>query len=51
MLIESKAIKLPSQKTLCDYTCYIKATYGFSEDVDQLLMAAKLDNCPERDSM
>ena len=46
---ESNVIKLPSQRTLRDYTYYTKATMGFSADVDeQILKAAKLDSCPER---
>ena len=47
---ESNVIKLPSQRTLRDYTYYTKATVGFSADVDeQILRAAKLDSCPERE--
>ena len=50
MLRDSGVIKLPSQRTLRDYTYYTKAACGFSEDVDQqLMMAAKIDTCPERE--
>ena len=50
ILRESGVIKLPSQRTLRDYTYYTKATCGFSEDVDQqLMMVAKIDSCPERE--
>ena len=38
MLRESGCIKLPSQRTLRDYTHYIKATVGFSVKVDQHLV-------------
>ena len=37
---ESGVIKLPSQRTLKDYTHYIQATPGFSPKVDQQLMEA-----------
>ena len=48
MLRESGVIKLPSQRTLRDYTYYTKAAPGFSDDVDrQLMEAAKLDTCAE----
>ena len=41
---------LPSQRTLRDYTHYVKASTGFSSDVDKMLMqAAKIDSCPERE--
>ena len=47
---ESGAIKLPSQRTLRDYTHHTKATAGFSKEVDeQLKVAAKLTTCPERE--
>ena len=50
MLRESGVIKLPSQMTLRDYTYYTKAKAGFSCEVDhQLMVAAKIDICPERD--
>ena len=35
MLRESGVIKLPSQRTLRDYTYYTKATTGFSDEVDR----------------
>lgn len=50
MLRESGVIKLPSQRTLRDYTYYTKTTCGFSDDVDkQLMKAANIDTCNERD--
>ena len=50
MLRESGVIKLPSQRTLRDYTYYIKPTVGFSVEVDrQLMEAAKIYTCPERE--
>ena len=49
-LRESGAIKLPSQRTLRDYTHHTKATVGFSKEVDELLRsAAKLTSCPDRE--
>lgn len=48
LLRESGVIKLPSQRTLKDYTHYIQAAPGFSPKVDQQLMeAAELATCPE----
>lgn len=45
-LRDSGCIALPSQRTLRDYTYYVKATVGFSTEVDeQLGCAAKLDSC------
>lgn len=38
MLRQSECIQLPSQRTLRDYTHYIKATIGFSPEVDQHLV-------------
>ena len=38
MLRESGCIRLPSQRTLRDYTHYIPATIGFSHEVDQQLI-------------
>ena len=50
MLRESRVIRLPSQRTLRDYTYYTKATTGFSDEVDrQLMEAAKIRTCPERE--
>ena len=47
---ESGAIRLPSQRTLRDYTYHTKAVAGFSRGVDeQLKIAAKLPLCPERE--
>ena len=47
---ESGAIRLPSQRTLRDYTYHTKAVAGFSRGVDeQLRIAAKLPHCPERE--
>ena len=43
-------IHLPSQRTLRDYTYYVKARNGFSSDVDRMLMkAANIESCPTRD--
>ena len=43
-------LKLPSQRTLRDYTHYVKAATGFSTEVDQMLVrAAKVVSCPERE--
>ena len=47
---ESGAIRLPSQRTLHDYTYHTKAVAGFSRGVDeQLRIATKLPQCPERE--
>ena len=47
---ESGAIRLPSQRTLRDYTYHTKAVAAFSRGVDeQLKIAAKLPLCPERE--
>ena len=40
MLRENGAIKLPSQRTLRDYTYYTKTKSGFGDDVDWQLMEA-----------
>lgn len=49
-LRSSGCVKLPSQRTLRDYTYYVKAATGFSSDVDNMLMeAAKVHCCPERE--
>ena len=43
-------MRLPSERTLQDYTHYVDAKPGFSLDVDKLLIkASKVDSCPERD--
>ena len=43
-------MKLPSQRTLRDYTYYTRSDIGFSSSVDQQLMeAANVVSCPERD--
>ena len=48
MLRESGCIKLPSQRTLRDYTYYVRCATGFSADLDQQLKtAAKIDECTE----
>lgn len=50
ILRESGVIKLPSQRTLRDYTYFTKAKAGFSDDVDQQLMtAAKIKEASERE--
>lgn len=49
-LRSSGCVKLPSQRTLRDYTHYIKAAMGFSSDVDNMLMeVAKVRCCPEKE--
>ena len=49
-LRDSGCIKLPSQRTLRDYTHYVEASTGFSSEVDKMLIqAAKVDTCPERE--
>ena len=46
----SGCVKLPSQRTLRDYTHYVKAEAGFSHEVDvMLLKAAKVEVCPNRE--
>ena len=40
LLRESGVVALPSQRTLRDYTYYIKTTTGFSDEVDEELMEA-----------
>lgn len=45
-LRDSGCVFLPSQRTLRDYTNCVKASAGFSVDVDrQLMQAMNLDNC------
>lgn len=49
-LRSSGGLKLPSQRTLRDYTHYTQAATGFSSAVDKQLMdIAAIDTCPERD--
>ena len=49
-LRDSNVIKLPSQRTLRDYTFYTTAKPGFSASVDQqLLDCAQVESCPRRD--
>jgi hypothetical protein len=49
MLRDSGCIKLPSQRTLRDYTYYVKASTGFSSEVDQMLInAAEMKSSPDR---
>ena len=44
MLRESGCLRLPSQRTLRDYTYHIKAATGYSDEVDEMLMkTAKID--------
>jgi hypothetical protein len=48
MLRESGCVVLPSQRTLRDYTYYVKSSTGFSAEVDQqLYSAAKIDENSE----
>lgn len=45
-----KCIHLPSQRTLHDYTHYIKASTGFSDDVDlQPAQTANTEHCAEHE--
>ena len=47
-LRQSDCLVLPSQRTLRDYTHYIKAATGFSAEVDkQLMQAASMKTCKE----
>ena len=49
-LRQTQCIKLPSQRTLRDYTHHLKPAPGYSAGVDaQLSSTAKLDKCEERD--
>lgn len=49
-LRSSGCLRLPSQRTLRDYTHYVQAQTGFSDAVDKMLMdAAKVKSCPERE--
>lgn len=50
VLKNSGILKLPSQRTLRDYTYHTHAASGFALDVDkQLMEAANLQSCPERE--
>lgn len=50
LLRSSGCVKLPSQRTLRDYTHYVQAGNGFSNGVDQMVAnAAKIGSCPERE--
>ena len=52
VLRESGAIALPSQRTLRDYTHYVRACTGFSDEVDQqLASAANLTTCAEHERL
>ena len=47
-VMRNSVIKLPSQRTLRDYTYYTEACVGFSSTVDrQLIEAAGITSCPE----
>ncbi len=49
-LRESGCVKLPSQRTLRDYTYYTKAATGFSTEVDKMLKeAAQVSTCEPRE--
>ncbi len=49
-LRSSGALKLPSQRTLRDFTHFTQATSGFSSEVDRQLMdLASIGTCPERE--
>ena len=46
----SGCLRLPSQRTLRDYTHYVEAACGFSTEVDKMLMSAsRVDSCPARE--
>ena len=46
LLRESGCIKLPSQRTLRDYTHFVKAATGFSSEVDEMVaQAGNVDKC------
>lgn len=52
MLRDSGLIHLPTQRTLRDYTYFVKTCTGFSDEVDEMLAdAAKVKTCPERDKL
>ena len=47
-LRSSGCLSLPSQRTLRDYTHYVSATIGFSDEVDkQLMSTASMSNLQE----
>ena len=49
-LRSSGCLRLPSQRTLRDYTHYTKESAGFCYDVDcQLAHAANVEHCPEHE--
>lgn len=49
-LRNSACVHLPSQRTLRDYTHYIQASTGFSNEVEQMLMkVARVGTCPDRE--
>ena len=49
-LRSSGVLKLPSQRTLRDYTHYTQASCGFSSKVDKQIMdIASIQTCPERE--
>ncbi|XP_064401712.1 uncharacterized protein LOC135347608 [Halichondria panicea] len=50
LLRESGILKLPSSRTLRDYTHFASAKRGFSVEVDKMLIdASKVASCPERE--
>ena len=49
-LRNSTCVHLPSQRTLRDYTHYVQASTGFSNEVDQMLTkVARVAACPDRE--
>ena len=50
ILRSSGCLRLPSQRTLRDYTHYTKTSVGFCDDIDcQLAHAVDVEHCPERE--
>ncbi len=50
LLCTSGVLKLPSQRTLRDYTYYTQSCNGFSVSVDRQIMdMVNINSCPERD--
>ena len=48
LLRESGIVKLPSDRTLCDYTYFVPLKAGFQEDVEsQLVKDARLESLKE----